>query len=755
MIFKNWKKIKLLGYSGGNTDYEKAKEAIEKGWPALKEQQNWIKQGGWVGVVVPDGFIVIDIDNKEKGKIIYYGLRRAGYHFLAIETPRGYQFIFYDTGRVKSQSSKRLTLGGIVVDYRLPEKGYIILPTINTEERIVIYNPDGRLSSFPLFFLPVRGIKETDEELGKIPDGTRNTTLISHASKIREWNVAHRLNLTLEDKREALDEINSLLCYPPLEEEKIDTIFKSTESYPTISTPSRTVTDVTDVTVESSIIDSALIPLYPFPIDVFPQQLQLLIKKISDALHVEREIVACAMLTITSGAIGNSIRVSPKQGYEVALFIWLIIIALSGYGKSPVIQTLLKHIKQQQAKAYQRYQSEMKIYESQMRKAKADVEIDVPEKPRLKHQYVSDCTVEALAGVFECDGRGVIHYQDEIAGLILGLDQYKGKGNDQQHYNELFNCGSWKIDRKAGVKFIHNTGAAIIGGIQPKVMPLVFNTNFFDDGLLPRFLFLHSEDKPLKFSRQAITEEDLSYWIELLNWCYAIPCNQDEDGFIKPKVLILSSKALDLWEGFYNDYGSKTPFLSERARVFIPKLIAYYSLKFAGVLHAIKAFDKGTPIGSLIEAETIQHAIELTHFFAGQAIKTLQLYEQKETLTEYQKRLIETLQALQGEVKNGKLQLSKIVDVFNEGLPEAIRHTPHRISAMLKRLELTTEKGSHNLSFLQWEPEKIQKIFSKVTVTNVTKVTREDVLKTEKVTKVTNVTFIPENEVIEVLEVSE
>lgn len=417
---------------------------------------------------------------------------------------------------------------------------------------------------------------------------------------------------------------------------------------------------VTKVTIneeiEPPITDQILIPVYPFPLDIFPDGLLNVIKKLSEALHIEPETVASAMLTIASGAIGNSIRVSPKHGYEVSPFIWLIIIAWSGYGKSPVLQTLLKPVKQLQAKTYQAYQSELKKYETQLRRAKTETETEVPEKPKLKHQFVSDCTVEALSDVFDNDSRGVIISQDEIAGLILGLDQYKGKGNDRQHYLELYNCDSWKIDRKSGVKFIHNTGASIIGGIQPKVMSKVFNADSFDDGFIPRFLVQNAENSPLKFNRQAITEDAILYWIDLLNWCYGIPLIHDDAGFVKPKVLILSSKGLDLWEQFYNDYGSKMFFLSERAKVFIPKLTAYYSLKFAGVLHVIKAFDKGTTITSVIDEGTIYHTIELTHFFAGQAIKTLQLYDSPgETLNEFQKRLIETLYNLQTEVDKGEV----------------------------------------------------------------------------------------------------
>ena len=238
-IFKQSKIIRLLGYANGNTDYDKAKIATEKGWPPLSDAQiqDSLNKGHWIGGVIAEGYILIDVDNKEKGNAIHEGLLRTGYSFIAIETPNGYQFMFRDTGKIKNQGAKKLTLCGIVVDFRLSHKGYIVLPTKNTEGRKVIQLPEKEPDPMPLCFLPVRGVKETDQELDKTFEGSRTSTFISHASKIREWNVAHTLSLTTEEKRQVLSEINNILCYPPLEEAKVEKIFQSAESYPVISTP--------------------------------------------------------------------------------------------------------------------------------------------------------------------------------------------------------------------------------------------------------------------------------------------------------------------------------------------------------------------------------------------------------------------------------------------------------------------------------------------------------------------------------------
>jgi len=437
-------------------------------------------------------------------------------------------------------------------------------------------------------------------------------------------------------------------------------------------------------------LDNRLVPEIPFPFHIFPLEFLRFSNKFAKALHVGPEETISLMLAILSAAIGNTVRVSPKAGYEVPLFIWLILIAPSGHGKSPIMKKLLEPINELEAKTD-------------------------------KEQFIiADTTVEALADVFEGNPRGVLIYQDEISGLILGLNQYKrGKGNDRQHFLELFNASSWKINRKYGNRFIPNTGAAIIGGIQPKIVPKVFNQHAFDDGLLPRFLILNIEPKPLIFSREGITEKDSSYWSSLLHNCYGIPLSYDDTRFVKPQRLILCNEALDIYENFYNEYGKLYPLLSERAKVFVPKLTGYYTLKFAGILHILKTLYEVTFVTNVtfdlpknIQSETINQAIELTKYFAGQSVKILDLYSKKEPLSNIQKRLINTLYELRAEVRGGKLSISRITEKFNSSLPEKSKLTPKMIGGMLRNMGLSTQKSSHNLSFLLWEEEKIQKFFA-------------------------------------------
>ena len=65
---------------------------------------------------------------------------------------------------------------------------------------------------------------------------------------------------------------------------------------------------------------------------------------------------------------------------------------------------------------------------------------------------------------------------------------------------------------------------------------------------------------------------------------------------------------------------------------------------------------------------------------------------------------------------------------------------PEKLSRMLSNLGLKMQKGARNLSSLVWETEKIEKLFSKITVTSVTSVKSNNKSVGCNITDVTDVT---------------
>jgi putative DNA primase/helicase len=199
------KAIKLRGYSSGNKSYSTAKSPVGK-WKSAKslsasEIDSLSKKGYWIGATIPEGRIVIDVDNSLQGKLVKGLLEAENVNHHCIRTPNGWQFIFeekpHDKKQVK-QITKFFTSIGVVVDTRTAGSGYIVFPTGNTDGRYIATKGHIPLSYLPEYLWPVRNSTTVmDKSSGEryvfpIPievAGSRNETLYKFATHLRAWKV--------------------------------------------------------------------------------------------------------------------------------------------------------------------------------------------------------------------------------------------------------------------------------------------------------------------------------------------------------------------------------------------------------------------------------------------------------------------------------------------------------------------------------------------------------------------------------------
>jgi hypothetical protein len=240
-VFPDAKIIKLIGYSKLNHEqeeklrYKKAKAPIEKGFNDLTksglkddEIKNWLNHNGWVGLVVPKGIDVIDIDNKKEGQAIYIGLQKSNLRFHAIETVNGYQFIFKSSGRITKQRASFLMTGGFIGDYRLGGRGQIVLPTVNTPGRRWVRIDQYELSETPIFFDPLKKANKEDRPF-PIPvyetlDG-RNDVLYNHCCRLIEFGFEYDEFIFI------LSFLNHNFFLPPLDEKEFLNTIKSASKH--------------------------------------------------------------------------------------------------------------------------------------------------------------------------------------------------------------------------------------------------------------------------------------------------------------------------------------------------------------------------------------------------------------------------------------------------------------------------------------------------------------------------------------------
>lgn len=463
-----------------------------------------------------------------------------------------------------------------------------------------------------------------------------------------------------------------------------------------------------EVIEEVEVSHGEIFPVIDFPIEVFPEDLQRVAHSFSRAFRVPVSAILSGMLTLLSVALGNTVRVSPKEGWHVPLFIWLVIIGRSGSGKSPFVSKLTEPISKKEAIEAKKYNDAMREYEKAIAIKKG---IDKPERVSY---LATDATVEALAEVMKDSPRGVLMNQDEFSGFMLGLGQYKRGGNDVQQYLEIFNCKPVHIKRKKVYIDAPNTGCAIIGGIQPKILPKIFKDTEFDIGLVPRIIFSDMGDYWVKHTDYSVSNEDMRIWYGYIARAYDNKLSLDSNDICEYKIINFTKEARKRFIQFQNEYEQKKHIEGGAMEVFVPKLFDYCS-KFSGLLSFLRD-EKDVGIN------TLEDGIKITDYYAGQARQMISQYGKSESLNCIQKRILDCLYALSGKVKNGMLAISKIVEMYNLDEEEGFKLNSKGASSIVKKhFKLETEPyGSGGRYHLIWNKERMSELFNLYRITSTT-----------------------------------
>ncbi len=230
-------------------------------------------------------------------------------------------------------------------------------------------------------------------------------------------------------------------------------------------------------------------------------------------------LVAMFGLAVCAGAIDDGHQIQPRQHdreWRTSARLWNIGAEEIGHGKSPALRAVLGPLRaldhrwgEEDAPAHRRYALALKLYNRELERWVKGGGVGLPPteppRPPARRRVVDDITIEKLSDVLADNSPGVLIAQDEIAGLIGGMDAYRPNGvaKDQAAYLQLRDGGPRRVERvKRGDVTCSNWGASLVGGIQPaKLRQLA--PRMLDDGLLARCLVFFGRGGGLPIDRPA------------------------------------------------------------------------------------------------------------------------------------------------------------------------------------------------------------------------------------------------------------
>lgn len=269
----------------------------------------------------------------------------------------------------------------------------------------------------------------------------------------------------------------------------------------------------------------------PFPIGVFPSNVQYVINSMNDGLNYSKDFLSVAFMFTIASINGNSVKLRVKNGWVAPSVFWFAVVGDPGTMKSHPISTMIDPVKDVDKFNKTIYDNEIKDWEAEEKKGK---------KPVFKQIIVTDYTLESLHDIHNKNSRGLGLYRDELVGFLGDMNKYR-KGSDEQFWLESFNNKSYIINRVTkDPVLIDNTMINIIGTIQPQVLSEVVAGNA-DNGLVDRFLFTSAESEIYPLSLNDVDMDVIKFYNESIHVINESSIYNKEDG---PTILEMTSDAL-------------------------------------------------------------------------------------------------------------------------------------------------------------------------------------------------------------------
>jgi putative DNA primase/helicase len=139
-IKEGFKPVRCKGYHkkyNRSKDYKVAKEPVDKGFTDksfkginLNEIKQWRKEGGWIGWVIPEGYIALDAEGDYKILLIEFICKKKRI-YPSIHITNNGKFYIFKLNEDLPASSSIYTKSGLDLTHRIGGKNYIILAPVN------------------------------------------------------------------------------------------------------------------------------------------------------------------------------------------------------------------------------------------------------------------------------------------------------------------------------------------------------------------------------------------------------------------------------------------------------------------------------------------------------------------------------------------------------------------------------------------------------------------------------------------------
>jgi hypothetical protein len=346
------------------------------------------------------------------------------------------------------------------------------------------------------------------------------------------------------------------------------------------------------------------------------------------------------MLGIASSLTGTARRVKASRSWSEPMTCWAAVVGFSGTSKTPGINATKRALAQVERDRKPRIAEQQRAHESRVEAAKAaralwkkeveklaekkvvslnDYRNTVASEPVMPAEavdpgpfvaprlYVSNVTIERLAGLLQARPQGMLMLADELSALFLNMSRYSG-GQDNEFWLEAWNGDSYTVERMGRPPIVvDHLLVGIVGGLQPDKLARSFKGDL--DGMYARVLFAWPPEPGYRPLTNEVAEIEPEI-VNALTRIVGLEGGQGKDGEFAPKSISLSPEATETFQQFLQFVHAGKHSLDGREREWWSKMPAHV-LRLAGTLAYLDWAMSGGEEPKLIEDRFIESAVRL------------------------------------------------------------------------------------------------------------------------------------------------
>jgi hypothetical protein len=357
-----------------------------------------------------------------------------------------------------------------------------------------------------------------------------------------------------------------------------------------------------------------------FPVNIFPDAMQDIIRGTNEALRFPVDFVGCSMLFTAATAIGNSTRVRVNNSWIDGTTVYIALVGRPGTNKTYPLNFALRPIMRRDRANFKKYEQAREQYKIALMRVKAEGG-EPPEKPFWQRMVVSDFTPEALSEIHRNNPMGLAVFTDELNGWLKNFNRYN-RGNETEFWLSNFSGTQITVDRKSSEPIlIPNPRSSVCGSIQPGILNELQRDNRGENGFIDRILFAYPDNlKKEYWSATELPTYLIESWERIVNNLMSLPLHINPDGELEPMILDFTPEAkekLMQWQRKNTDAANEIE--SEQLAGVYSKF-EIYAIRLSLILQ-LMSWAAGENANNAINANAVDGAIRLVEYFRNTATR--------------------------------------------------------------------------------------------------------------------------------------